>query len=240
VGDGGNGSATARRVARRIARTRPRRLLYLGDVYDWDSASEFARQYGSVYGRLARVTAPTPGNHDTPTREGYDPYWRRIKGKTTPSFYSFRLAGWQILSLNSEVSHGPRSDQIRWLLSQVRNPGTCRLAFSHRPRYSAGSHGDQEDMAPLWDTLRGRASIFLAGHDHNMQRLEPIDGVTQLVSGAGGKSRYDIDRGDRRLVFADDSQYGALRLVLEPGRARFAFVSAAGRTLDSGAVTCRR
>jgi hypothetical protein len=241
VGDGGNGSAVAKRVARRIAQTRPDRVLYLGDVYDWDDAAGFGREYGSVYGRLGRVTAPTPGNHDTPTRKGYEPYWSRIKGKTPPSFYSFRLSGWQILSLNSEVSHGPRSAQVRWLRSRVRRRGTCRLAFWHRPRYSAGTHhGDQGDMAPVWDALRGRARIVLAGHEHDMQRLKPIDGITELVSGAGGKDLYEIDRSDGRLAFANDTQHGALRLELEPGRARFAFVSAGGRTLDSGAVRCRR
>jgi opacity protein-like surface antigen len=241
VGDGGNASAVAKRVARRIARTRPDRLLYLGDVYDWEDAAGFARQYGSVYGRLARVTAPTPGNHDTPTRDGYDPYWRRVKGKTPPSYYSFRLAGWRILSLNSEVSHGPGSAQVRWLSAQVSRPGTCRIAFWHRPRYSAGTHhGDQDDMAAVWNALRGRASIVLAGHEHDMQRFKPIDGITELVSGAGGKGLYDVDRGDRRLAFANDSEHGALRLDLRSGRARLRFVSAGGRTLDSSSVSCRR
>lgn len=241
VGDGGNGSAAAKRVARRIARSRPDRVLYLGDVYDWDSAAEFARQYGSVYGRLARITAPTPGNHDTPTREGYDPYWRRVKRKSPPSFYAFRIAGWQILSLNSEVAHGSSSAQVRWLRARVRRRGNCRLAFWHRPRYSAGTHhGDERDMAPVWDALRGRASIVVAGHEHDMQRLKRVDGITPFVSGAGGKDLYDIDRGDERLEFANDSQRGALRLELERGLARFAFVSAGGRTLDSGAVRCGR
>jgi hypothetical protein len=241
VGDGGNGSAVAKRVARLIARTRPDRVLYLGDVYDWDNAAEFARQYGSVYGRLARITAPTPGNHDTPTRKGYDPYWRRIKGKSPPSFYSFRLSGWGVFSLNSEVAHGPGSAQLRWLRSRLRGRGDCRLAFWHSPRYSAGEHhGDDEDMAPVWEELRGRATIVLAGHEHDMQRLKPIDGITSLISGAGGKDLYDVDHRDPRLEFANDTQHGALRLVLEPGRARFAFVNAGGRTLDSGAVRCRR
>jgi hypothetical protein len=92
----------------------------------------------------------------------------------------------------------------------------------------------------LWNALRGRAAIVLAGHDHNMQRLRPIDGITAFVSGAGGKGHYKLDHGDRRLAFADDSSYGALRLELTPSAARYAFVSDGGRVLDSGSLSCRR
>jgi hypothetical protein len=66
------------------------------------------------------------------------------------------------------------------------------------------------------------------------------EGITQLVSGAGGHGRYPIDRGERGLAFGNDEDYGALRLELRPGKARYAFVSADGRELDSGRVRCRR
>lgn len=81
VGDGADGSARAKRVAELIARGRPARLLYLGDVYESGTASEFEDNYASVYGRLRRTTAPTPGNHDWPQhQEGYDPYWAKLTG----------------------------------------------------------------------------------------------------------------------------------------------------------------
>jgi 3',5'-cyclic AMP phosphodiesterase CpdA len=241
VGDGANGSATSRALAERIAADEVDRFLYLGDVYEDGTAREFDENYDTVYGELARRTAPTPGNHDWPNRDkGYDRYWERVRGEQMPSYYSFRLGGWQVLSVNSEQPHGPRSRQYRWLRAAMRGGGTCRLAFSHRPRFSAGTvHGDQEDMSPVWDLLRGRATIMLSGHEHNMQRLRPIGGLTQLISGAGGDGRYPVEEGDRRLAFANDSDYGALRLELRPGRARFSFIDDDGRTLDSGRVFCR-
>jgi hypothetical protein len=99
-------------------------------------------------------------------------------------------------------------------------------------------HGDQEDMAPLWDALRGHAAIVLAGYAHDMQRFRPIDGITQFVSGAGGDELYALRR-DARLAFGDDRTYGALRLRLRPGAAAYAFVAVKGRILDSGTVRCR-
>lgn len=240
VGDGADGGSKAKALADRIASDRPDHFLYLGDVYDDGTAEEFERNYRSVYGRLDRITAPTPGNHEwSNAEEGFGPYWRRAKGRALPSYYSFRAGGWQLLSLNSEAPHDEDSAQVRWLRRAVAEPGTCRLAFWHRARFSAGKHGDQDDVAPLWDALRGKAAIVAAAHDHDMQRLHPIDGITQFVSGAGGRSHYEIDDADPRLAFANDRDDGALRLDLRPGVVDYAFVSSSGQTLDSGTVRCR-
>lgn len=253
VGDGADGGPAARDVARRVSAGPVDRFLYLGDVYGRGTAEEFARHYAPTYGRLAEITAPTPGNHEWPNRaQGYDPYWAAVRGQPPPPYYAFELAGWQILSLNSEEPCGRGSPQHRWLLSQVRENGTARLAFWHRARFSAGNHGDQTDVAPLWEALRGRATIVVCGHDHNLQRLKPIDGITQFVSGAGGRGHYPLARSwrrllprrlgrrhsDPRLAFGDDLEFGALRLELSPGIAHFAFVAIDGRVLDAGSLTC--
>jgi 3',5'-cyclic AMP phosphodiesterase CpdA len=238
VGDGADGSDAARGVAGRIAAARPDRVLYLGDVYEHGTRADFERNYATTYGRLAAVTAPTPGNHEWQNHTtGYDPYWRRLLHRRIGSFYAFRAGGWELLSLNSEVDHDRGSRQERWLRARVRAGGTCRIAFWHRPRYSAGLHRDQDDIRPLWDALRGRAAIVLGGHDHDMQRFKPIDGMTQFVSGAGGRERYSVRR-DSRLAFANDTDYGALRLELRPGTAAYAFVDSAGRVLDRGTIRC--
>jgi Calcineurin-like phosphoesterase len=241
VGDGADGGSDAKTLAARIARGPIDRFLYLGDVYDDGTAEEYAENYAPVYGRLDKITAPTPGNHDWRSHEeGYDPYWRRARaGRPLAHHYAFRLAGWQLLSLNSEESLDEGSTQLAWLRAKLKEPGTCRLAFFHRPRYSAGKHGDEDEMAPAWNALRGHATLVVSGHDHDMQRFRPIDGLTQLVSGAGGKSRRELNHGDPRLAFSNNTDDGALRLVLSPGRADLSFVTAAGRTLDATRVACR-
>jgi hypothetical protein len=249
VGDGADGGAAAKAVARRVRTGPVDRFLYLGDVYGPQpltllrgdgTADDYLTRYAPVYGALAPRTAPTPGNHEWPQRgDGYEPYWRRVMGRTPPAYYRFSIAGWQILSLNSEAAHDGGSAQLRWLARQVARPGTCRLAFWHRPRFSAGRHGDQADVAPLWDALRGRAALVVNGHDHDMQRLRPIDGITEFVSGAGGHGLYGL-HADQRRAFGDDRTYGALRIDLRPGHARLRFVAVDGRVLDSSAVACRQ
>ena len=239
VGDGANGSRSGKRVAALIAADRPTRFLYLGDVYPSGTARDYRRNWSPVFGRLARLTEPTPGNHEWGNRRvGYFPYWRRVKGRPQPQWYRFRLAGWEILSLNSQAPHGPRSPQLRWLRSAVRGGGTCRIAFWHRPRFSAGRvHGDAPDVAPLWNALRGRARLVLTGHEHDMQRFKARDGLTQYVSGAGGHVRYALRR-DSRLAFGRGDVNGALRLVLQPGRATLEFRAVGGRVLDRSSAEC--
>ena len=248
VGDGADGSARAHRVVSRMRRKAFHRVLYLGDVYGAGLLSrlrgdgteaDFRKRYDPVYGAFAKITAPTPGNHEWPQRgDGYEPYWEEVFGEKPPAYYDFRVAGWHVLSLNSEAPHGARSAQVRWLRGRVRAPGTCRLAFWHRPRFSAGRYADASGLAPLWDALAGRAKVVVSGHDHNMQRFEPIDGIAQYVSGAGGRDLYGVRRSDPRLAFGTGGAYGALRIELRPGRARLAFVSAGGRILDVSVVPC--
>jgi calcineurin-like phosphoesterase family protein len=241
VGDG-DASAASRALVDRIAAARPDRLLYLGDVYGRGSDGDFRTNYEPTWGRLARITAPTPGNHDWPRhRSGYDPYWQRaLQRPRTAAWYAFRAGGWTILSIDSEADHDDGSPQLTWLRSQLRRRGTCRIAFWHRPRFSAGAHhGDAADMAPVWDALRGHAAVAVSGHEHDMQRLHPIDAITPFVSGAGGHSHHALRRDDRRLAFGDDRRGGALRLRLRRGTADYAFVSTAGRVLDRGTLRCR-
>ncbi len=242
VGDGADGGSAARTLVGQIAAGDVDRLLYLGDVYERGTERDFRDRYATTYGKLATITAPTPGNHDWPRHTtGYDPYWERALDRPqTAAWYAFRAAGWTILSLNSETDHASGSPQERWLRSRLDKPGTCRIAFWHRPRFTAGGHHrDAGDMAPIWDALRGKATIVVTGHEHSMQRLRPIDGITSFVSGAGGRDRYELRRDDPRLAFGDDRHFGALRLRLRRGEARYAYVSTAGRVLDGGTLRCR-
>jgi hypothetical protein len=254
VGDSADGGARAARVAAAVPPAAALdAFLYLGDVYDNGTAKEYARRYDPVYGRVAAITAPTPGNHEWDRRaEGYDAYWARVHGRAIPPWYAFSAGGWLVLSLSSQARCGEGSAQLAWLRATLAASDAPVLAFWHRPRYSAGEHGDQADVAPLWRALAGRAAAVLSGHDHNLQRFHPVDGIVQFVVGAGGHSSYALVRGwrrhlprrwrrgatgwrDGRLAFGDDAHDGALRLELTPGRLSFAFVAAAdGRVLDAG------
>jgi hypothetical protein len=240
AGDGADGGPGAAAVTRLVERARPDRFLYLGDVYEYGTAADFRAGYGPLYGSLAGITEPTPGNHEWANRfSGYYDYWRAKKGRSQPPWSKVGIAGWELLNLNSEAAHGRGSRQLRWLGRALAAGGDCRIAFWHRPRFSAGKHGDAPDLQPLWRAVRGRVRLVLNGHDHDLQRLRRLHGTTILVAGAGGHSRYALHRDYPRLVWGSDSVDGALRLRLRPGRLRFAFISVDGRILDRGRARCR-
>ena len=226
------------RVAKLIRRADADRILYLGDVYPAGNPDDFDR-WAKPWRRLVRRMAPTPGNHEWPeAREGYEPFWREVTGETPPTYYSFRAGGWDILSVNGEHSEWRAAEN--WLIDQTSSGGDCRIAFWHRPAYSAGKYEDGDEKArEFWEALQGAARIVVAGHDHNMQRLRPRGGTVQFISGVGGRERHDVDKSDPQLAFGDDRHFGALRLRLSPEQARWLFVSAGGRKLDSGSLSCR-
>jgi hypothetical protein len=242
VGDAADGSAAAREVASMVTSHRVDRLLYLGDVYESGTAQEFEVNYRPLYGRVGAVTAPTIGNHEWPNiATGYVPYWTAVRGTPPPLRYAFAASGWQLISLNSNLPSD--AQQEAWLGREIRSTpryGDCRIAFMHHPRYSAGLHGDLDGLQGIFDELRGQARILLAGHDHDMQRLHPTDGITQYIDGAGGAQLYPVNPDDPRLAFFDDSHHGALRVALRPGRAVLSFIAADGSPLDRSVMSCSR
>ena len=239
AGDAAGPDPRSGRVAALVRRGAPDRFIYLGDVYETGTPAEFRRWYHPRFGRLAHITLPTIGNHEWTNRfRGYYPYWKRQKGRRMQPWYKAEVAGWEILSLNSQARHGSPSAQVRWLENAVAGPGDCRIAFMHRPRYSAGAYGGAPDLNPLWHRLVGRAQLVLSGHDHNLQRHRPQRGIRQYVVGAGGRGTYGLHHGTGSLAWGRDDVDGALRMVLKPGRALLEFRSVGGRLLDRSRASC--
>jgi Calcineurin-like phosphoesterase len=239
AGDAATPGKPADRVAALVRRGRPDRFLYLGDVYETGTPAEFRRWYHARFGRLSRITQPTIGNHEWHNRfGGYYRYWAGQKGRKWPPWSKSTIAGWEILNLNSQAPHGNTSPQVRWLESALAGPGDCRIAFWHRPRYSAGAYGGAPDLNPFWNRLSGHARIVLSGHDHNLQRHHPQKGLTQYVVGAGGRGRYQLHPGYPTLAWGTDDVNGALRIVLKPGSALLEFRAPDGRVLDRSHASC--
>jgi hypothetical protein len=144
------------------------------------------------------------------------------------------------VSLNSEEDTSATSAQVAWLRSDLAAySGTCTLAFWHRSRFSAGGHGDNPWMEPLWAELAGRAAVVLSAHDHNYQRLAPERGITGFVVGSGGAPLSGVNVQDARLAALDHGNHGALRLVLDRSSAGFEFWTASGTRGDNGTLPCR-
>lgn len=243
VGDGGDGLANDDALADRIQASGPfDKFLYLGDIYETGTPEEWANLYDPSFGRFKSISAPTPGNHEWPNRTtGYDPYWGSLAPQPNGGrYYSFDLAGWHIISLNSETSASATSPQATWLRQDLaRYPGTCTLAFWHKPRYTATAnfYGDS-NVEGLWTELVNHSVVVLNGHHHNYERMKPTRGITQVIAGAGGHLFHSVDGKNAQLDAYQDSKYGALRADLGDGRMDYKYVLTDGSVADSGSIPC--
>lgn len=251
VGDGADTGSTDDQVGEMLGGQTFDYFFYLGDVYETGTAAEFLTNYDPVYGGYKEKTRPTPGNHEWGNHlTGYDPYWG--DAYSSPHYYSFDTGGWHVVSLNSEEPSGVGSAQRAWLEADIaQHPGTCTLAFWHKPRYAVASRSTSGSLltgdpstAGLWNALAGHASVVLTGHLHNYQRLHEIDGITSLVVGTGGRGgqHYPFVQppppSNPASAYLNDTDFGALKLVLGHGWADFSFVDLAGTVKDTGAVAC--
>jgi hypothetical protein len=242
LGDGADGSAAGRRLARYVRSQRPERFIYLGDVYERGRPADFRAHYQPNYGQLARRTDPVLGNHEFKRRfAGYFPYWRKVRGfgreRARHRAY-VDDTGWQLVAYSSESDPEVEAE---WLRAQVaRHPGTCRIAAGHRGRYVVPDdhHADNPDQDPIWAALAGRTAVNLVGHNHLYGRLAPIDGVHVLVSGAGGHELRPLGEQLHAVAAAQVGVPTATRLVLREGAVDFRQVGADGRVHDSGTIPC--
>jgi Calcineurin-like phosphoesterase len=243
VGDGADGSQTSRDLANYVAGQHPDYFFYLGDVYEAGTAAEFTSNYEPAYGPLASITDPAIGNHEYANRStGYYAYWMSKRGWTPEQAkhrsYIDPVSGWQIITYSSETD---MVTEALWVAGEVaKYPGTCRVVIDHRGRYAVAdsNHGDNFDQDPVWSVIANRTALNLVGHNHLYGRLAPIDGVTVIVSGAGGHDFTSLGGQQHTVVASKTGVATVTRLVLRHGSANFSQVDKNGTIYDSGAVTC--
>lgn len=119
--------------------------------------------------------------------------------------------------------------QAQWLNeTMTASKAKWKMVFAHHPYVSNGSHGNagNYDGIPsailpvlsgerykdfLQETTCDKADFLFAGHDHDMQWLEPQAscGKTEfIVSGAGSKTRSLVNRNENPVFYQKGDQYG--------------------------------
>jgi hypothetical protein len=256
-GDGASGEANETAVTNLISSWNPNLMLYLGDVYEKGTPTEFYNWYGTTqnFGIFRAITDPAIGNHEysaSNTAAGYFDYWNNV-----PNYYSFTTGGWHFISLNANSQFGQYSTssaQYKWLAQDLAaNTAACTIVYWHQPLYNIGAEPPQTAMQPIWALLvQDKVDIVLNGHDHDYQRWVPLDssgtpnssGVTEFVVGGSGHGIQTFTTTDSRVVKGFDSTtkpapYGALRLQLYASQATFNYINTAGTVLDSGTIVCK-
>ena len=231
----------------------------LGDnVYDNGTSAEYTNCYTPSWGRHNARTKPTPGNHEynSAGATGYYSYFGAAAGDPSKGYYSYELGDWHIIVLNSNsscaaVSCAAGSPQEQWLRADLAaSVKVCTLAYWHHPRFNSGaSHGNNTDVAPLWNALyEFNADVILNGHEHVYERFapqtpaavaDPARGIRQFTVGTGGRSHYTFGSIQPNSQVREGNTYGVLKLTLRATGYDWQFVPVAGATFtDSGTGSC--
>lgn len=238
--------------------TIPGTVFTVGDnVYPDGSMKQFQDCYGPTWGRHKTRTRPAAGNHDfhsggaTP----YFEYFGEAAGDPKLGVYSYNLGAWHIVVLNSEClpagGCGPGSPQEQWLKADLQaHPAACTLAYWHKPLFSSGgSHGNDSSTQAFWvDLYAAHAALILTGHDHDYERLAPMDpsgkadpdhGIREFVVGTGGKNHRPFGIPLSTSELRNDDTFGVLKLTLHANSYDWEFIPEAGKTFrDSGSGSC--
>jgi tartrate-resistant acid phosphatase type 5 len=126
-------------------------------------------------------------------------------------------------------------DQKRFLEAELKKETRApwRWMVSHFPMFSDGAYHGQDRIEKLWgEQLKANGfSLYLSGHDHNLQHLQS-EGypVSFVVSGAGGAGLYDVKTSDRGF---SDKILGFTHIHVTPQRTNVQLIDVDGRLLHA-------
>jgi len=226
-------------------------LFAAGDnAYPSGSEANYRQCYDPTWGRHKARTRPVPGNHEyeMPGAAPYFAYFGASAGSLGQGYYSYTVGSWRIIALNSEIDVRGTSSQVTWLRGELMTSNArCTAVIFHRPRFSSGEHGDNPDMADVWQVLYDHnADVVISGHDHNYERLAPMDadgranssrGIRQFVVGTGGA----ILRAPTRMRPNSEItgvSWGVISFTLNDDGYSWNFVSTGDGFADSGSDRC--
>ncbi|MFN0087870.1 MAG: metallophosphoesterase [Blastocatellia bacterium] len=194
--------------------------------------------WDELYDPLGIRFYATLGNHDWGLADS--PAAEILYSRQSPSwrmpapYYTYTAGPVQFFAMDTnEVSEA----QLLWLKDGLeKSRARWKLVYGHHPVYSHGAHRDNPGLIlRLLPVLKGRADVYLAGHDHDLQHLKAEDGVHFFISGGGGAGIRPITPGPRSL-FAKSS-YGFSVVEADAKQLKVRFIDTALQPLYEATLT---
>lgn len=260
VGNAGAEKTDELNLERYIESTSPTAFLYLGEVHEFGTWASRRDHYGlaafddpqgrgTLWGRMARYTLATPGNHERDYITEYRDYWHE-----RPLWSTTVIDGVRIYDLTSEcgANGGCRvaGAQAQWLKSRLATDSErCTLSFWHRPVVSMDSARSGPIMNVIWHMLaRSGADLVLNADTREMEELAPMNShlqtgrpyshMVELVSGAAAARWVISHTSDRRVAWHRYKTPGAVYVHRQAHTLQWRFRDSKGTLLRSGHVHC--
>lgn len=239
VGDTGTSEHTARILAQ-VAAQAPDLVVHAGDI-SYADADE--AKWDAWFG-LVRANLPTTpfayvtGNHDIQDPIG-TAEMRILRADN--AYYSFDVGPVHFVFLDGNHVDASQASWLRDDLARAGQAGAMWIVpVEHQPWYSSGSrHGGDEQARSLFASQFSTHHVRLAvaGHEHNYERTNPIDNVTYIVTGGGGRSLYDDLTAPQSWSASRAAEYNFLLVDFTATNAKVRAIGEDGATLDSAMLS---
>lgn len=189
----------------------------VGSVNDYQWISSFEQVYKSH--SLQIYWYPTLGNHDyAGSVEAQIDYSKKSqRWKMQGRYYTNVESGIRFIYIDTSPLikyYRPDEDkygdlvkqdttrQMQWLDSVLSNSvEETKIVVGHHPIYSLGDHGNAPDLQSMLERRfeKYKVLVYLAGHDHSLQSLQPTGSKVRYIVSGGG-SEYTTVKNDPAIT----------------------------------------
>ena len=258
VGDFGYATVNTTNIANRIADSNCDLLLTVGDnIYDPVGSSGtgqpgvYDRYWFMPYAATMRRAPiyPALGNHDIETANGswYLSYFRLPQnGPSTERernyWFDYGDAHFAVIDANPFVNpfDPARSAVIKnWLATDLAaTTRRWKFVFFHQPAYTSSGNGTHDPATVLQSEIQpicaqyGVQMVF-QGHNHWYERINPINGVNYIVTGAGGRGLTDPTFSPTYSAVLNRSVFSFTQVDINGGQLTLREIDASGTQIDT-------
>jgi acid phosphatase type 7 len=242
-GDSGNGSSDQQAVIDQLGTVPIDFVLHAGDLaYPSGRLTELEAFYFHMYEPLLPSIPffTAIGDHDEETDHA-GPYREvfRLPDNAGPAanerWYSFDWGQVHVIVLDALSGDPGQMTFVEQDLSSSTQP--WRIAVAPVPPYSSGFHGSYGSFRALFEPIfqRHGVQLVVSGDDHHYERSRPIEGVTYIVTGGGGRSVREV--GTSWWTELSVTVFHFLYVSVEGDTMRVHAIDATGREFDGVEIT---
>jgi tartrate-resistant acid phosphatase type 5 len=160
-------------------------------------------------------------------------------------YYSYVAGSVRFIAVDTE---GWSAEQLTWLENVLKDsqdePGVrWRIVYGHHPIYSSGHHANERRIGALRKAFvplfqKFKVDLYIAGHDHSLERLE-YQGLNLLITGGGGARLRFMTNSKKESRFGLVAN-GFLELTVDETSLKAQFYNPQLKPLDDNPLVLKR